>query len=340
MRREVQQSGSERIAWIDSAKGIGITLVVFAHVLGGANGRGWFGDGEAARTVYDYVYLFHMPLFFLISGILGVESMRTRPLATLDSRIRGIAWPYVLWGLIGMAILPLISRFMLSAPSDGVSEGLWKLLTGQASWFLWTLFVMEVLLIVPVARAPLSLLVACSLLIYAISTKYAPFGIFSPVVRNAPFFLIGCIFASHIRELRSASTLRQSAGFVVTGVLLFATLALVMSSVGQSELLYLFGGIIGSAATIACTLAIRGRLLQRTLQSVGMGSLAIFLLHPYFQGIARELLITFAKFDPRFSFAFIVLAALVGPWITWQLASKFGLGWLFRLPPHRKAKLV
>jgi hypothetical protein len=113
-----------------------------------------------------------------------------------------------------------------------------------------------------------------------------------------------------------------------------------MSALGQSELLYLFGGIVGSAATIACTLAIRVRPIPRVLGSLGMGSLAIFLLHPYFQGAARELLVTFAKFDPRFSFPFIVLAALVGPWITWQLASKFGLAWLFRLPPPHKAKLA
>jgi fucose 4-O-acetylase-like acetyltransferase len=330
----------ERIMWIDSAKGIGITLVVIAHVLGGGEARGWFGDGRIARMIYDYIYLFHMPLFFTISGVLAIESMRARPRAAFDSRLRSIAWPYLLWGLIGMAIMPLISRFMSHAPTDDLMTSLWKLLTGQVSWFLWTLFVIEIL-ILPVARAPLPLLLACSLLAYAISAKYAPFGALTSVVRNAPFFLAGCICARQIKELHISMTLLQSVGAAAVGVLLFATLGLIMSvSPDQSELLYLMGGGVGSAATIACTLAIRRRPIQKVLQSFGMASLVIFLLHPYFQGAAREFLVTLAKTDPRYAFGGIVLVALVGPWMTWQLASKFGFGWMFRLPPRRRVAVA
>jgi fucose 4-O-acetylase-like acetyltransferase len=46
-----------RVEWIDIAKGIGILCVVLGHVS---------GAGMAGRVVY----LFHMPLFFLLSGLL------------------------------------------------------------------------------------------------------------------------------------------------------------------------------------------------------------------------------------------------------------------------------
>lgn len=39
---------------IDVAKGIGILLVVFAHIYKG--------------SCTDFIYLFHMPLFFYLSG--------------------------------------------------------------------------------------------------------------------------------------------------------------------------------------------------------------------------------------------------------------------------------
>jgi fucose 4-O-acetylase-like acetyltransferase len=51
-------SSSERQAWIDVARGIGIVAVVAGHVWT----RGAFRDA---------VYSFHMPLFFLLSGLLA-----------------------------------------------------------------------------------------------------------------------------------------------------------------------------------------------------------------------------------------------------------------------------
>jgi acyltransferase len=46
-----------RFPWIDALKGFGIALVVFAH----------YSLPEALDT---YIFSFHMPLFFFISGFL------------------------------------------------------------------------------------------------------------------------------------------------------------------------------------------------------------------------------------------------------------------------------
>lgn len=48
-------SSAARIEWVDAAKGLGIILVVIAHV--------W-----TRGPVRDGIYAFHMPLFFLLSG--------------------------------------------------------------------------------------------------------------------------------------------------------------------------------------------------------------------------------------------------------------------------------
>lgn len=48
---------STRIEWVDIAKGFGIILVVIGHMVKG-NG-----------IVGQYIWAFHMPLFFFLSGM-------------------------------------------------------------------------------------------------------------------------------------------------------------------------------------------------------------------------------------------------------------------------------
>jgi fucose 4-O-acetylase-like acetyltransferase len=50
-----------RLAWIDLAKGVGIALVVIGHACAEAS-------SISALWTRDTIYLFHMPLFFIVSG--------------------------------------------------------------------------------------------------------------------------------------------------------------------------------------------------------------------------------------------------------------------------------
>ena len=52
--------------WIDIAKGIGIILVVFAHTIVPQIRENSF----RAKFVWIFIYNFHMPLFFFLSGYL------------------------------------------------------------------------------------------------------------------------------------------------------------------------------------------------------------------------------------------------------------------------------
>ena len=49
----------KRLGYIDAVKGFGIILVVYAHIISGLSSY--------------VIYLFHMPLFFIVSGILFKE---------------------------------------------------------------------------------------------------------------------------------------------------------------------------------------------------------------------------------------------------------------------------
>ena len=64
---------SNRIIYIDIAKGLGILLVVSGHLIG--EGGISFSHSTAFHQI---IYSFHMPLFFIISGILLGKSLRNK----------------------------------------------------------------------------------------------------------------------------------------------------------------------------------------------------------------------------------------------------------------------
>ncbi len=60
-----------RITWIDMLKGLAILLVVIGHVLDGYIDVGiWPNSNRLLKAIYDFIYAFHMPLCFMISGYL------------------------------------------------------------------------------------------------------------------------------------------------------------------------------------------------------------------------------------------------------------------------------
>lgn len=57
---------SQRIEWIDIAKALGIILVSFGHIRNGDGESVWL---PVLDSTIDAIYLFHMPLFFILGGL-------------------------------------------------------------------------------------------------------------------------------------------------------------------------------------------------------------------------------------------------------------------------------
>lgn len=65
----------ERESWLDACKGIAIILVVMGHIIDGNMAKGAL-SGYAWEIIYNIIYLFHMPLFFVLSGVALAASKR------------------------------------------------------------------------------------------------------------------------------------------------------------------------------------------------------------------------------------------------------------------------
>ena len=327
-----------RIIWIDATKGYAISLVVFGHVLGGAMARGWLSgaDGNVPKLIYDYIYSFHMPLFFIISGALAINSIRADPRRAMLSRMGSIAWPYVLWGIVSILLWPAISQFTLNPIHDfnfyeGLKGGLKGLLLGQSSWFLWTLFLTQCVLIVALEIISIQMIFGLSVIVFLI-LAHKDWGTLSALLRSMPFLALGALVGRRIDLMKCGSTTAS----VTVGALLFGVL-FVPVFLGMSEIpiLFLCCGIIGSVASLIIAQSLDATWPNRLMAKCGAASLVVFLLHPYFQGTARELISWAMGPNIWWQLAIPTAAGVIGPTLIWLGAERSGLQWLFRLDLNR-----
>lgn len=115
----------KRIEALDIAKGIGIILVIIGHM--------------SSSYLRDWIYSFHMPLFFIISGICFKTEKYPSFLPFLRQRVRTLAIPTLALYFIILLLETLtgIKGFDLQQQLKGVHPGV--------LWFLITLLFSELL---------------------------------------------------------------------------------------------------------------------------------------------------------------------------------------------------
>lgn len=116
-----------RIALFDNLKGLLIILVVFGHLAHPIH-----NDNSALSAAFDIIYLFHMPLFILISGLFAKSSYKHGKLninRVLSFLALGFIFQSALIAANGQALsLGSIVRFS-SAPWYLIAMGWWTTMT-------------------------------------------------------------------------------------------------------------------------------------------------------------------------------------------------------------------
>jgi fucose 4-O-acetylase-like acetyltransferase len=102
-----------RLDWLDTCKGLGIVLVVAGHVL-------LRSDWPVAQSITQFIYLFHMPLFFVLAGI----TLRPEPLGPFAIRkALALLIPYLFFlALLGAPALASTCWFGTQIPALGIDR--------------------------------------------------------------------------------------------------------------------------------------------------------------------------------------------------------------------------
>lgn len=127
----------ERIKYLDSIKGFGILLVILGHIY------------DESNPIRVWLHSFHMPLFFIISGILIKHTdIKQRDFKNIiTSKFKSLIIPYICFELVAIFIWMVQNEFTLSALRWNIVDSVLMYCKVGATWFLFALFVSEILFI-------------------------------------------------------------------------------------------------------------------------------------------------------------------------------------------------
>lgn len=329
----------------DYAKGIGIILVVYGHVMRGLLKAGLPMDRELHGLIDSIIYSFHMPLFFFLSGVFFFGSMdRHGELKLIENKFKTVLYPYVIWSLIQGLIEVGFSH------STNYKTSLWQVLSlwhpRAQFWFLYTLFIVFIASIAIYRRrnaywsfAVLALAVLLNVSRFSPTDVYAVYSFSQWFV----YFALGV----GISSLPSRNYRLQSR----TGLILFLSVAafaasqaafhssLGLSAYGNAPASHLALAFVGIAFVMAlCRFLMRYDL--GWLKYLGRHSMEIYLIHIIgSSGIRIVLQNLLGISDVSLHFAFGMLFGIGIPLLVVALTPRLGLEWLFLPPPKLLAGL-
>ncbi|MBY6114341.1 acyltransferase [Mameliella alba] len=315
MGRDIKDitGSSSRVHWLDRAKGAGIVLVVFGHAWLGAQAAGLIPADRLFSVVEKLIYNFHMPLFFLLSGVTFEASARRKPLVrgARDKAIR-LLWPLLLWTYV-FAGFRYLAGGAANSPEALTDLFSWPLPPRDHLWFLWALFLIQIagLLIAVPGKTPRPGWAWLALALLAMAVVSLPGLPLGPLTVNAALhmglFFLGVWLARAGRLPSGPSTaLKALTVFVVVQLVSFALPESVWAFQLVAALLSL------SFILLMPPWSGTGGAVARLLVRLGQLSMPIYLAHTLFTAASRIALFKVTT-DPVIHLAVGTVAGLVGP---------------------------
>ena len=112
----------KRLDYLDMAKGVGIFLVVLGHI------------EYLSESAMRWIYSFHMPLFFVIGGILAYQKEPESPYmlkAQWRRRAKGILIPYASFSIMMLTMRVFELIFQPERITGGEPAGISSLVCGD-----------------------------------------------------------------------------------------------------------------------------------------------------------------------------------------------------------------
>lgn len=334
---------ANRLQWVDQAKGIGILLVVFGHVLAGVRQAGLNVDPQFFRWTWDAIYSFHIPLFFYLSGLFFPQSWQRRGLrGVMLSKVDTLVYPYVLWSLLqGLLQVAMSQHVNNPVTLSEVLSLLWH--PRQEFWFLYALFFVYLYAcllyaVLPVKLRWIALLAAAVFYFCRGPVRHAgPFIIYPAWYLG--YFLAGALLHSATRSITQqprrwlAIAVCVFAGATVLGHWLAQTVPYGQSNpaISASNLLSAVSGTL-IAVCLSVLLANRD---MRLMAYLGRRSLEIYLLHTIVAGAARVVLIKGLGINSVPAHLLVgTVAGIAAPVLFVYILERWRIPGLFAPPPR------
>lgn len=269
--------------WVLIAKGIGTILVVVGHFYPETSPTYW-------SKIREIIYLFHMPLFFILSGYLysyGKYSYGD----LIKTKAKRLLYPFASIAVVFFLIKYVAGQVVnLEHPVD--INSIYALLFDPVRsympllWFMYALFL--IFATYPLARLFLNNLSILLLFLVIDAVLGRGYFVFGDALVNMPFFVVGVI----LRENEKLSKMAMIADwrYVFALLMMFLLVYIIGLSVNMVSMYrhptQLFLGVVGSLFVINISHVISSlsdKKIKGVLLQIGYYSMTIYLVHPLFE---------------------------------------------------------
>lgn len=297
---ELAKTVNKRMNWIDWMKAIGMYLIVYGHYTS-------YG--------HEFIYTFSVPLFFVISGFLfkKEESIRTffkknfynlilpMLLMVILVEIRKNA-PLILNGTFEVTKIPKICLGFLMGDQKVLG----------ACWFIYTLFVIKVILQITPTSKYLHIIISFIFSIACICLAKHEIYLQNAVANvflSYPFFIIGLTLKKYKESLNKGFDRKKEIAMFLFFILVTSICTefngnvwVYLNDYGKSFILYIIGGFCGTAIIYMLCKWLDNVKLS-AVSTISNGSIVILGLHYYF--------IRYTKITPSLDFCSALVLLLL-----------------------------
>lgn len=271
-------TGMKRNAYADYLKGIGIVLVVMGHC--------WIIPSD----LYKYIYSFHMPLFFMITGYFSTSVNKQTFARYSVQKIKSIYLPYIFYYLLSLVLTififkPEVSGAFFEQTVKGIIfSHTYANVNNFALWYL-PLLLLASLGFYFIKKLPVKIYYALMLVLFFAAPYYQQ--LFLPLNNKIPFsihvllpalFCMGC--GDIFRTVYPKIALWNKYIIGVTGVAFFCA-GLYLTFKNPQQILYInsITYLLAAVMNVIVLLMITGNSQNKILVYVGQRTLTILGIH-------------------------------------------------------------
>lgn len=355
----------KRYRWIDYDKGISIILVAYGHCLGILRSSGANLDADPAFNYLAlFLYGFRMPLFFIISGVFVMGSLKRKGLGGyVYGRLNNILYPLFIWGVIEVS-MQLLSNHARHQPANW-GDYLYLLLdprrlgTGHF-WYLNALFTIGALYAIfnVVLRFNRVVQLVLGVVLYGVSAyihlNNLQFGILTDICQYYFFFSLGAFTSPILLEQRNMDRF-ATWKVLIPLLIIFLGMQYYITNINLTEgkgeinyaehhypLYYLIEALIGCTLSVNVSFLLQKYDRAKFIRIIGYYSLFIYVMQIIVMIIASIVLMRVLKIsNVPVLIAAVLFSGTIIPIVIYNICLRLNLWWLFtfRKPVKEMASL-
>ena len=332
---------TNRLYWVDYAKGIAIILVVYRHILIGIE-RSGIEVSVWLRNANEMVYSFRMPLFFILSGIFISRTIeKYQGSAFLKLKSKTILYPYLVWGVIQITIQIVLSNYTNSQRS--FIDYTYLITNPRAIdqlWYLLALFNSSILFFIlySVLKTNQWVLLITSFVLYSGSYLIENLSLFHDLFYYFFFLVLGHIGRMAFLDDTYRVYFKSTKVLFLTLPFFFVSQWYWLNHQNMNHILFIPITLIGCFVIYSISFILADRNWLQFITIAGRHSLQIYLMHLLIVSMVRMLMVKFLHINTAWP---ILLACwvlgIVIPIIAYNILKKTPANILFE-PSLRSTK--